>query len=1076
MRRCPSPPARLAARSAVVLLCCLAAWSSRARAQTPTPAITCGAGELKQSIELTTSADDGNLAALQSNTYPPTSCQSTSTSTTAAGAAQYISGAQYYQNISMFRFDTSVVPVGATVTSAQLRLYMTATHADADSRNLTFRYYDSSNWPIDCGDWAMDATGTVANTTAISTISTSAYNSLALSNLGSINLAGYTGFRVWVDGGLVTGNNYQTWNHADNASNHPILELCYTLPATATPTTLPTDTPTAAATAPPTDTPTITQTPTITPTPFPTSQVVASFAVPTPTGGAGTATFHNFTRVGNYLVGASYQQRSVIWTWSFALVPTTTVLMPSDGLHGYATASVVVGSEVYIVFNGGSSLNVGKFDPATQTYTDVIASDTTDGCTGNGTITSDGTNLFIGCTGTGFLAKFMKYSTAGARLSGITFSDYKVPIGSDYDGTYLWLTLSLGPSNYSGLARITPSSMAASVGSFGAAESPSDDLAATHPNYVFVGAENNLGQVLRITKAGFPTMTVSTIDCGVGLVPSYGVYFHGGKIISTWGGTTGGVISYIDPDAQTCQSYILSNPNAIWTNEMAFNDGPDQFITTWATPGTVNKILAGSSGGGAELPTSTPTFTPTLTRTPTATAVPTPTPTISTVWRNQPPYLAPASTGTPTATGTATITPTQTGTPTSTATRTSTATPTVTRTPTFTATVLVSPTITQTPTPTVSTVWLQQAPFLAPSPTQTFTNTPTVTGTPTLTPTLAPTTTGTPNATDTPTVTPTPTGGTCVCDRRTGLTANNCTAGYGPVCGPGGATCACISFTPTPTATPTATPTLTPTWTPTGTPTLAIGCVRVPITASADDGVAWKHGGHYPPDTQTGSWTDGNVNQTVKNFQKNRYESDVSVYRFDTRAFAGSTVLSATFMGVLSEFHRDDALFLVGEVMPDGPITANDYAAEVNSTAFSVTSVDLSAWTPAFSIPVKTAAINTTGAYTKFRVGFRIVGSRPTGRNEWDPYSFDADNPPSLIICTQSPTGPTPTAHCCGDCNGDGIVTQDEVNQIGYRIVGQPYNCLAGDPAMDCTAPWGVVDVNDLVAAIDILNAGGVCP
>ena len=65
----------------------------------------------------------------------------------------------YYVFVGLLRFDTSALPDGATVTSAELRLHVKG-KADGDNRGLVGEWYGASNWPIDGGDWSLNSSGT----------------------------------------------------------------------------------------------------------------------------------------------------------------------------------------------------------------------------------------------------------------------------------------------------------------------------------------------------------------------------------------------------------------------------------------------------------------------------------------------------------------------------------------------------------------------------------------------------------------------------------------------------------------------------------------------------------------------------------------------------------------------------------------------------------------------------------------------------------------------------------------------------------------------------------------------------
>jgi hypothetical protein len=128
------------------------------------------------------------------------------------------------------RFDTSALPDDATITSAKLRLYVTA-KTNFDSRNLVAEWYPSSNWPIDSSDYVLSAAGTALAGADMSSITTGATNDFSLTGLSSIATTGYTGLRLLVDGGQPSGDNYVQIASFDNPTfPEPQLVVTYTTP------------------------------------------------------------------------------------------------------------------------------------------------------------------------------------------------------------------------------------------------------------------------------------------------------------------------------------------------------------------------------------------------------------------------------------------------------------------------------------------------------------------------------------------------------------------------------------------------------------------------------------------------------------------------------------------------------------------------------------------------------------------------------------------------------------------------------------------------------------------------------
>jgi hypothetical protein len=125
------------------------------------------------------------------------------------------------------RFDTSAIPDTATVTSATLRLYVTA-KANADGRNLVGEWYDAANWPIDASDYTLNSSGSAFTGASIGQIRAGATNDFSLGGLASVSKTGYTGLRLHVDGGQPTGDNYVQFASFESTLPKPQLIVTYT--------------------------------------------------------------------------------------------------------------------------------------------------------------------------------------------------------------------------------------------------------------------------------------------------------------------------------------------------------------------------------------------------------------------------------------------------------------------------------------------------------------------------------------------------------------------------------------------------------------------------------------------------------------------------------------------------------------------------------------------------------------------------------------------------------------------------------------------------------------------------------
>lgn len=141
---------------------------------------------------------------------------------------------------SIFLFDTSALPDGATILSATLNLYVSASVDDLTGQ--TFNIVSSnpaSNAALVNADYGQLGTTKFSSDVNVGGQTTSAYLSIPLnaSGLAAISGTGITklGCRLTCDGlgGSVTPSNngsYLQVNSADFGSNKPYLEIVYTLP------------------------------------------------------------------------------------------------------------------------------------------------------------------------------------------------------------------------------------------------------------------------------------------------------------------------------------------------------------------------------------------------------------------------------------------------------------------------------------------------------------------------------------------------------------------------------------------------------------------------------------------------------------------------------------------------------------------------------------------------------------------------------------------------------------------------------------------------------------------------------
>ena len=610
-----------------VLLCAVIRC---AQAQTPTPAISCGGGETALNIQPSASADDGYLYHnTGASAYGDITCDTVDTATTMDATRSLWSG-KYYANIALVDFDaTGLIPAGAVINSAALRIYPASTN-DTNSRNLDVRYYDAAQWPIDCTDWVAAPAGTTAFSTAISGIATSVWTSFALSNLGSISTTGKTGFRVFVDGGEPTGlNKVSLWTLNTSPPRPPLLELCYA-EVTATPTATETNTPTPTNT--PTATPTSTKTPTATPVLAGTLTIADSCTMP-----AGVNYFHAWFYVDSIhkFFGATFTSPSKLVRFNDPDdlctggegVAYDTLTFPSDGKHaGASDAFYDAGTDsIYVMHNAaGQPLTISKVNPTAMTAVDLISDLSYQG--NFGSITTDGTYLYVVTNRpTDYVLKYNLTTGAYVNRSGALAAGHAIR----YDGTNLWVTTLGSPAS---IFKVIPSTLAYTWATFASGDNQAtDDLHVSDSTYVWVGIEGSTNMV-RVTKADLSLLNVPTFT-----LPSWGVWRDVTYIWSMTGSNPAYAVR-VDPVTTPTVTVWGFSSYVRGSNELAFDNQNRAFITFYTAPAQVVRInlLAGE-----------PTFTPTNTTTPAASNTPTPT-------------LTPTGSATPTNTNTPTSTPTNT--------------------------------------------------------------------------------------------------------------------------------------------------------------------------------------------------------------------------------------------------------------------------------------------------------------------------------------------------------------------------------------------------------------------------------
>lgn len=147
------------------------------------------------------------------------------------------------------RFDTSTLPDGATITGANLKVYVD-TGAEPDGIQFAADFYDFGGTPAVDADWEATSSGDAIATIDVGSLTQGAVNTIALTGLTGISKTGITGLRFAPKTGATpTGDNYVDFAAFDHGSfQEPRLEVTYSSGTSAT-VDLDTDNAVATATA-----------------------------------------------------------------------------------------------------------------------------------------------------------------------------------------------------------------------------------------------------------------------------------------------------------------------------------------------------------------------------------------------------------------------------------------------------------------------------------------------------------------------------------------------------------------------------------------------------------------------------------------------------------------------------------------------------------------------------------------------------------------------------------------------------------------------------------------------------------
>lgn len=121
---------------------------------------------------------------------------------------KYVPG-NYYAENAFVRFDTSSIPDDATVTAAQLKIYLLALVSQFGTQFLEGDYYDFGGTPTVTADWILTVAASIFTPIQTTSLTTSAVNTIDLTDLTGINLSGYTGIRLAISNVTVVNNSQE---------------------------------------------------------------------------------------------------------------------------------------------------------------------------------------------------------------------------------------------------------------------------------------------------------------------------------------------------------------------------------------------------------------------------------------------------------------------------------------------------------------------------------------------------------------------------------------------------------------------------------------------------------------------------------------------------------------------------------------------------------------------------------------------------------------------------------------------------------------------------------------------------
>lgn len=147
-------------------------------------------------------------------------------------------GGDYFNENLYLRWDTSSLPDDATVTSANLLLFITDIIETSDDFEYAADFYDFGGEPSVAGDWELTSSGDAITVIDPDSLTSGAVNTIALTGLSGISLNGFTGIRLAPNDSSSPTVNGDAWLEVaafEHASQEPRLEVTYTVPSAGVP-------------------------------------------------------------------------------------------------------------------------------------------------------------------------------------------------------------------------------------------------------------------------------------------------------------------------------------------------------------------------------------------------------------------------------------------------------------------------------------------------------------------------------------------------------------------------------------------------------------------------------------------------------------------------------------------------------------------------------------------------------------------------------------------------------------------------------------------------------------------------